>query len=193
MPLVLASGANRVLPRCPGSLSGYCCGHSRPTGGNNNFKQLNAHSSRFQTIFFLLGSLSLGDFYRQPACLLNPFARIQLRTLKMGMQRTKRRLVSSTPIQHDQHVGCDGSSSFLFFNLTFKLFPWEVKSEDDKRMDALNASLRRLCTPKRASGRLEVSQEIHRQWKQGGAQRQALLDVLIKAGGDKDTTAYIWS
>ena len=81
----------------------------------------------------------------------------------------------------------------LFFNLTFKLLPWEVKSEADKRMDALNASLRRLCTPKKASGRLEVSQEVHRQWKQGGAQRQALLDVLIKAGGDKDKTTYIIS
>ena len=55
-------------------------------------------------------------------------------------------------------------------------------------MDALNATLRRLCTPKRASGKLEVSAEIHRQWKQGGTQRQALLDILVKAGGNKDTT-----
>ncbi|CAL1148983.1 unnamed protein product [Cladocopium goreaui] len=53
-------------------------------------------------------------------------------------------------------------------------------------MDALNATLRRLCTPKRASGKLEVSAEIHRQWKQGGTQRQALLDILVKAGGNKD-------
>ncbi|CAK9026816.1 unnamed protein product, partial [Durusdinium trenchii] len=46
--------------------------------------------------------------------------------------------------------------------------------------------LRRLCTPKPASGKLEVSQEIYRQWKCGGVQRRALLDTLIASGGDKD-------
>ena len=63
----------------------------------------------------------------------------------------------------------------------------QEKNGMEKKMDALNATLRRLCTPKRASGKLEVSAEIHRQWKQGGTQRQALLDILVKAGGNKDT------
>ena len=58
--------------------------------------------------------------------------------------------------------------------------------EAKKRQAAMDSSLRRLCTPKPCSGRLEVSPEIYRQWKVGGAQRKALLDVLIKAGGDKD-------
>lgn len=49
--------------------------------------------------------------------------------------------------------------------------------------------LRRLCTPKPASGKLEVSQEIYRQWKCGGVQRRALLDTLIASGGDKDLYA----
>lgn len=62
----------------------------------------------------------------------------------------------------------------------------QEKNGMEKKMDALNATLRRLCTPKRASGKLEVSAEIHRQWKQGGTQRQALLDILVKAGGNKD-------
>ena len=53
MPLALASGANRVLPRCPGSLSGYCCGHSGPRGGNKNFKQFNTGSASIQTFFWL--------------------------------------------------------------------------------------------------------------------------------------------
>ena len=48
------------------------------------------------------------------------------------------------------------------------------------------AALRRICTPKAASGKLEVSQEIYRQWKAGGQQRKCLLDTLVKAKGDKD-------
>ena len=60
------------------------------------------------------------------------------------------------------------------------------QGDDAKRQAALDATLRRVCTPKKGSGKLEVSQEIYKQWKQGGAQRKALLQVLIQAGGDKD-------
>jgi len=49
----------------------------------------------------------------------------------------------------------------------------------------LSAALRRLCTPKALSGRLEVSTEIYKQWAAGGSQRKALLDILAKNNGDK--------
>ena len=52
-------------------------------------------------------------------------------------------------------------------------------------MNALAATLRRVCTPKASSGKLEVSPEIYKQWKQGGAARKELLNILIKSGGDK--------
>ena len=45
--------------------------------------------------------------------------------------------------------------------------------------------LRRMCTPKPKSGKLEVNDEIHQQWKKGGTARKELLDVLVKCDGDK--------
>lgn len=59
-------------------------------------------------------------------------------------------------------------------------------AEKDKEKNKYDASLRRLCTPKPSSGKLEVSPEVYKQWKQGGSQRKALLDILIKANGNKD-------
>ena len=57
--------------------------------------------------------------------------------------------------------------------------------DETKRANALSATLRRLCTPKALSGRLEVSTEIHKQWAAGGSQRKALLEILAKTNGDK--------
>ena len=65
------------------------------------------------------------------------------------------------------------------------IMPQDMVSET-KKMAAMTAALRRLCAPKKASGRLEVSPEIHRQWKAGGAQRKSLLHVLVKCNGDKE-------
>ena len=60
-----------------------------------------------------------------------------------------------------------------------------------KKQAAMDASLRRICTPKPSSGKLEVSMEIYRQWKAGGAQRKCLLDTLVKAGGNKDLSIHV--
>eukprot|EP00435_Cladocopium_sp_Y103_P062518 s99_g24.t1 len=49
--------------------------------------------------------------------------------------------------------------------------------EETKKMYAMSATLRRLCCPKPSSGKLEVSQEVYKQWKAGGDQRKALLKV----------------
>ena len=57
---------------------------------------------------------------------------------------------------------------------------------ETKKLYALSATLRRVCTPKPSSGKLEVSQEVYKQWKQNGEPRKALLKVLMNAGGDKD-------
>ena len=51
----------------------------------------------------------------------------------------------------------------------------------------MDATLRRLCTPKRSSGKLEVSNEVYEQWKKGGAERKQLLSVLASVGGDKES------
>lgn len=61
-----------------------------------------------------------------------------------------------------------------------------VQDRDAKKQAAREASLRRLCCPKKGSGKLEVAPETYRQWKQGGAQRKALLNLFIKCGDDKD-------
>ncbi len=68
----------------------------------------------------------------------------------------------------------------------FRLLPRQQAALDEtKKMAALSACLRRVCTPKPMSGKLEVSQEIHRQWANGGSQRKALLNILAQCNGDK--------
>ena len=57
---------------------------------------------------------------------------------------------------------------------------------DSKQMLALAAKLRRFCMPKPKSGRLDVSPDVHQQFLKGGSSRNQLLQVLYKAGGDKD-------
>ena len=63
---------------------------------------------------------------------------------------------------------------------------WQV----DTSKGAMDSQLRRICTPKPASGKLEVSPEIYGQWKAGGAQRKLLLDQLIKCNGDKEIHGF---
>ncbi|CAE7246231.1 unnamed protein product, partial [Symbiodinium sp. CCMP2456] len=60
-----------------------------------------------------------------------------------------------------------------------------VRSEDEKRVAALDAGLRRVCTPKAKTGKLEVAPEIYQQWKKGGMERKLLLDQFIAAGANK--------
>lgn len=64
-------------------------------------------------------------------------------------------------------------------------------SDETKRMYKLSATLKRICTPKEASGKLEVSPEVHKQWLQGGEPRKALLRILIKNGGDKEFELHV--
>ncbi len=61
----------------------------------------------------------------------------------------------------------------------------QATTDEIKRMNAMSATLRRLCTPKALSGKLEVSAEIYKQWSAGGSQRKVLLDILCKTNGDK--------
>ena len=80
---------------------------------------------------------------------------------------------------------------FLLWNIPHAgvcvcVLAWQAVDEETKKMYAMSAALRRICAPKSASGRLEVSPEIYRQWKSGGSQRKALLNTLIKCNGDKD-------
>ena len=59
-------------------------------------------------------------------------------------------------------------------------------SPETKKLKALQEALRRICCPKKGSGKLEVSPEIHKQFMQGGEPRKGLLRLLIKSGGDKE-------
>ncbi|CAE7893247.1 unnamed protein product [Symbiodinium necroappetens] len=51
---------------------------------------------------------------------------------------------------------------------------------------AAKQRLRRLCE-RRADGRLQVPEEIHDQWKAGGASRERLLKIWVGSGMDKDS------
>lgn len=74
------------------------------------------------------------------------------------------------------------------------LFPlaWEAPetADEQKTPGALHAALGRICKPKPASGKLEVSPEIHKQWAAGGKSRKALLDILVKYNGDKEPKLF---
>ena len=63
---------------------------------------------------------------------------------------------------------------------------------ETKKLYAMSATLRRVCTPKPSSGKLEVSQEVYKQWKQNGEPRRALLKVLMNAGGNKDQIRVVF-
>ena len=54
----------------------------------------------------------------------------------------------------------------------------------------LAAVLRRVCTPKAGSGKLDVGVEIYKQWQKGGQPRKELLNLLAKNGGDKDPLGF---
>ena len=51
---------------------------------------------------------------------------------------------------------------------------------------AAKQPLRRMCE-RRADGRLKVPEEIHDQWKAGGASRERLLKIWVGSGFDKDS------
>ena len=65
--------------------------------------------------------------------------------------------------------------------------PPQAAAETVKKMAAMTQALRRICMPKQASGRLEVSPEVHRMFKAGGEQRQVLISQFIQSGCNKDT------
>ena len=62
----------------------------------------------------------------------------------------------------------------------------EADIDDKKSLEKLSAALKRLRCPKKSSGKLEVSPEVHKQWLQGGEPRKALLNIFVKNHGDKD-------
>ena len=55
---------------------------------------------------------------------------------------------------------------------------------------AAKQRLRRMCE-RRADGGLQVTQEIHDQWKAGGASRERLLKIWVGSGFDKDSFIHM--
>ena len=46
--------------------------------------------------------------------------------------------------------------------------------------------LRRICEPKRHSGKLEIAEDIFEKYNAKGQSREKLFEALVKSGGDKD-------
>ena len=65
----------------------------------------------------------------------------------------------------------------------------QVRSDAEKRAASLDAGLRRVCTPKRNSGKLDVAPEVYAQWKKGGLERKMLLQHFVAVGANKDCHA----
>ena len=76
-------------------------------------------------------------------------------------------------------------AAFCFYRVRGRATMRQESTDAEKKVAALDAMLRRICTPKPKSGKLEVSDEIHQQWKKGGSARKELLDVLVKCDGDR--------
>ena len=71
-----------------------------------------------------------------------------------------------------------------------------LKTKQQLWLARLDNTLRRMCTPKARSGKIEVSSEVRAQWLKGGAPRKNLLDILVKYNGDKDWVGILpnaWS
>ena len=58
-----------------------------------------------------------------------------------------------------------------------------------KDYDFFRGKLRRMCEPKRDSGKIEVPENIHKQYLEKGASRDALFEALISVDGNKDMLA----
>ena len=72
--------------------------------------------------------------------------------------------------------------------------PYEQPCEDGLPNDpnliaSLGAKLKRICCPKPASGKLDVSPEIYKQWAAGGETRNVLLQMLYKCNGIKQDSS----
>ena len=68
----------------------------------------------------------------------------------------------------------------------------EEEEEEDLTEGAKLGRLRRLCERK-PSGKLNVPEQVHEEWKKGGHSRQQLLEMLENAGWDKDPLPLCFS
>ena len=53
----------------------------------------------------------------------------------------------------------------------------------EKELDFWQGKFRRTCEPKRASGTLEVPEDIFQQYQSKGATKDKLFELFVKAGG----------
>ena len=63
------------------------------------------------------------------------------------------------------------------------------ESEEDhlKKYNRCEAKLRRMCEPKATTGRVDADPQLMEQWRQKGHARTVLVQLMMEAGGDKDT------
>ena len=71
----------------------------------------------------------------------------------------------------------------------------QEKTEEEKFHAKMDNMLRRMCTPKAKSGKIEVSLEVRNQWLKGGSSRKHLISILVSMQGNKDVRyqeVYSW-
>ena len=77
-------------------------------------------------------------------------------------------------------------SSYLFH------FGWQVSRGKrrllplDQHRREMKGKFRRLCEPKRNSGKIEVTEDIFKLYEAKGTSREKLFEAFIKVDGDKD-------
>lgn len=54
----------------------------------------------------------------------------------------------------------------------------------------MRGKFRRLCEPKRNSGKIEVDEDIFKLYEAKGASREKLFEAFIKVNGDKDQGVF---
>ena len=62
---------------------------------------------------------------------------------------------------------------------------------DENDLEFWRGKFRRTCEPKRASGNLEIPDDIFQQYQAKGASRDKLFELFVKSGGDKDPLPVI--
>ena len=80
------------------------------------------------------------------------------------------------------------SSIALIYPLSFFLYIVHIQKE----YDFWRGKFRRMCEPKRDSGKIDIPPELHKQYMQKGTQRDSMFEAFITTNGDKEPTPFMY-
>ena len=63
---------------------------------------------------------------------------------------------------------------------------------NQKEYDFWRGKFRRMCEPKRDSGKIDIPPELHKQYMQKGTQRDSMFEAFITTNGDKEPTPFMY-